>query len=131
MGRVLLYNFREERRRKAVKALLFRLGVPSREIPPEAQGLSLSELLEAENPGEGPEIPAEAFREEMLVMQGLEPRAFHGLLDGLKAAGIRVPLKAVVTEHNLEWSSIRLHAELRAEQEALCGGAAVPDHRKV
>lgn len=130
MGRVLLYNFQEESRRKAVKAVLFRLCIPVREVPPEAQGLPLKTLLGPEMPKAGETAPAESFREEMIVMQGLEPRLFHGFLEGLKAAGIRVPLKAVVTEHNAEWSSLRLHAELRAEHLAMTGRAAVPDRGK-
>ena len=45
MARVLLYNFSDDVRRKKVKALLFRLAVPSREIPPEEQDHPLGYLL--------------------------------------------------------------------------------------
>ena len=65
------------------------------------------------------------FTEEMIVMQDLTSRQFHGFLDGLKAAGIRVPLKAVVTEHNAGWSSGRLCRELKAEHEAMQAGSRI------
>ena len=53
MARVLLYNFRNEARRKKVKALLFRLALPSREVEPEEQGYPLGTLLGASGePGE-------------------------------------------------------------------------------
>ena len=143
MARVLLYNFRNEARRKKVKALLFRLALPSREVEPEEQGYSLGTLLGApgtvyEEPaapeteqGE-PAVPGEAtdepFTEEMLVMHGLAPRQFHGLVDGLRQQGVIVPLKAVVTPHNIQWTSARLHRELSAEHVAMSGKNAAPVH---
>lgn len=127
MARVLLYNFRNEARRKKVKALLFRLALPSREVEPEEQGYPLGTLL-----GEPGEMPGEAtdepFTEEMLVMHGLAPRQFHGLVDGLRQQGVIVPLKAVVTPHNIQWTSARLHRELSAEHAAMSGKNAAPVH---
>ena len=127
MARVLLYNFRNEARRKKVKALLFRLALPSREVEPEEQGYPLGILL-----GEPGEMPGEAadepFTEEMLVMHGLAPRQFHGLVDGLRQQGVLVPLKAVVTPHNIQWTSARLHRELRLEHAAMSGKNAAPVH---
>lgn len=145
MARVLLYNFRNEARRKKVKALLFRLALPSREVEPEEQGYPLRTLLETpgtahEEPaapekeqGE-PEAPesapgeAEPFHEEMLMMHGLNSRQFHGLVDGLRQQGVIVPLKAVVTPHNIQWTSARLHRELRLEHAAMSGKNAAPVH---
>ena len=127
MARVLLYNFRNEARRKKVKALLFRLALPSREVEPEEQAYPLGTLL-----GEPGEMPGEAadepFTEEMLVMHGLAPRQFHGLVDGLRQQGVIVPLKAVVTPHNIQWTSARLHRELRLEHAAMSGKNAAPVH---
>jgi hypothetical protein len=127
MARVLLYNFRNEARRKKVKALLFRLALPSREVEPEEQGYPLGILLgePGEMPGEAAEEP---FTEEMLVMPGLAPRQFHGLADGLRQQGVLVPLKAVVTPHNIQWTSARLHRELSAEHAAMSGKNAAPVH---
>ena len=127
MARVLLYNFRNEARRKKVKALLFRLALPSREVEPEEQGYPLGILLgePGEMPGEAAEEP---FTEEMLVMHGLAPRQFHGLVDGLRQQGVLVPLKAVVTPHNIQWTSARLHQELSAEHAAMSGKNAAPVH---
>ena len=127
MAKVLLYNFTDEKRRRAVKALLLRFAIPCREVSPEAQAYSIGTLLERndlplpENQSE--EI--EPFSDEMLVMQALSPRQFNGLLDGMRQGGVWVPLKAVVTPHNIGWSSRRLYGELRMEQEALrAGGGA-------
>ncbi len=122
MGRVLLFNFTAEARRKKVRALLFRLGLPGREIPPEDQGQTLAALLEeqAHRPEKGK--TEKGFSGEMLVMHGLSPKQFHGLVDGLRAQGLLTPLKAVTTETNLNWTALRLHEELTAEREALEAG---------
>ena len=127
MARVLLFNFTAEVRRKKVKALLFRLGIPSREVPPEEQGMTLGALLNEQglDPGiSGKEETEGRFTGEMLVMHNLTPGQFHGLLDGLKRQGVLVPLKAVTTAANLRWTAVQLHAELMAEREALQAGAA-------
>ncbi len=121
MARVLLYNFRDETRRRKVRALLFRLALPVREVQPAEQGHSLGYLLglPETDPGEAPEQP---FGEEMLVMHDLSPRQFRGLLDGLRQQGILIPLKAVVTPHNVHWTSGTLKTELAAEHAAMNGG---------
>ena len=121
MAEVLLYNLREGERRKKVKALLFCFGIPSRDVRPEEQGLPLAALLgmgeRADTAAAAP--PDSPFTEEMIVMHGLDGRQFHGFLDGMKAAGVRVGLKAVTTGQNLGWSSLRLHEELAEERRAL------------
>ena len=128
MARVLLYNFTDEAKRKKIKAILFRFAVPSREIPPACQGLTLGALLEGAESGEtGAEEPP--FDGEMIVMHDLTARQFNGLLDEMKRQGIRVPMKAVVTEHNIGWTSARLYREISAEREALEGRTAPAEKR--
>lgn len=130
MPKVLLCNLTEEKRRRTVKNLLFRLGIPCREIEPAEQGLPLRAFLtpEAEPaPAEGT-ARERPFGEEMLIMDHLDPRQFNGLLDGMKRAGVRIPLKAVVTPHNIGWSVSRLYRELQAEHEALTAGGTPSRH---
>ena len=140
MARALLYNFTDEKRRRTVKAVLFRMLIPSREVSAAEQGLPLGTVLgEAGFPAAdaGPEngkdtgAPAtdtgsgsmeEApFTDEMLVMHGLTKNQLNGLLDTLKREGISIPLKAVVTPHNIGWSGTRLHREIQAEHAAMTG----------
>ena len=106
-----------------MKALLFRFSVPCREVPAEAQGHPLGYVLGLDGfpPGKAPAEPP--FADEMLVMHGLSKRQFNGLLDGLRQAGVQVPLKAVVTPHNVGWSANQLYAEIRAEHEAMRAAA--------
>ena len=119
MARVLLYNFSDEGRRRTVKAMLFRLKIPCREISPEEQDHSLGYLLGLDGYGPAEKETETPFGEEMLVMYELSPRQFNGLLDGLRRVRMYVPLKAVVTAHNVVWSSGQLKRELEAEHRAM------------
>ena len=119
MARVLLYNFSDDVRRKKVKALLFRLAVPSREIPPEEQDHPLGYLLGLDGYGATEKSGEAPFTGEMLVMHGLSSRQFQGLLDGMRQAGVYVPLKAAATPYNLSWSSLRLQRELQEEHRMM------------
>ena len=125
MARVLLFNLPEDRA-KRVRALLFRLKLTWREVRPEEQGQTVDRLLRAgkDDPGEtaGEASAFEPFSQEMLVMAGLTAAQFHLLLDGLRAQGIRIPLKAVATETNVRWPAVRLYEELKCEAEAMAGG---------
>ena len=118
MATVLLYNFRDPARRMGVKLCLHRLGLRCRDVAPEEQGQPLGRLLGLEGFGDGGGSAA-PFSEEMLVMHGLAPAQFNALLDALRREGLRVALKAVVTDTNVAWSSERLHRELAAEHAAM------------
>ena len=117
MAMVLLYNFQDPARRMAVKLCLHRQGLACRDVAPEEQGQPLGLLLGRE--GFAPGACAAPFREEMLVMHDLSRTQFSALLDALRRAGLFIPLKAVVTETNIAWSSERLHRELAAEHAAM------------
>lgn len=126
-GKVLLYNLKDPEKRMGVKLCLYRLGIPCRDVPPEDFGHPLGYLLE--QPGFAPAAAEESFEDEMLVLCGLPSALFSALLDALRAARVPVALKAVVTEHNIAWSSARLHRELAAEHAAMSRKAKKPIHR--
>ena len=128
MAYALLYNFTDEVRRKKVRALLFRGGIPGREVSPEEQGIPLGVLLGTGEKTSEAERTEKPFREEMLVMHELTQRQFHFLLDGMKQQKVSVPLKAVTTPSNLDWSSARLYRELTAEHRAMTGDGGKPVH---
>ncbi len=130
MARVLLYNFGNEERRKKVKAVLFRAALPSLDISPAEQGHPIGYLLGLKGFSPFPESVTDCFEEEMIVMYELDSRQFHLFLDGLKSAGIQVPLKAVVTGDNVRWSSLKLQKELQAEHRAMTAGSGMPVHEQ-
>lgn len=130
MGTVLLYNLSEPQKRMGVLMLLTRLRLRWREVGPVEQALSLGALLGL--PGyDAASTVADAsaadghiapFSDEMLVMHELNPQQFNALLQGLRRGKTPIALKAVITPHNVAWSSTQLHRELEAERRALGGG---------
>ena len=121
MGQLLLFNIQNPEKQTAIRLTCMKLGLRWREIPPEQQGKSIETLL-AGTEGEETDSDlqaADTFTDEMLLMDGLIQSDFHSLLDNLRLNGQSVRLKAVVTDHNRKWSALRLHRELRAEEEAM------------
>ena len=118
MAQVLLYNIRESDKLVKIKLALYRLGIPCREVPPEDFARPIASLLNEETHPSPPGAP-EAFSEEMLLMDGLSGPTFSAFLDELRTVGASVALKAVLTETNAAWDSLRLQRELSAEHEAL------------
>ncbi len=64
----------------------------------------------AENPP-----PREPSGGEALIFYNFTRQGLDRLLAALKRAGIRIPLKAVVTEHNVQWTVAKLLGELEQE----------------
>ena len=129
MAEVYLYNIRERERLMKTRLVLYRLGLGGREIPPEDFAHPIGYLAGLEGYEASAETP-EPFDGEMLVMNGLSSAQFGAFLNGLRQSGVSVALKAVVTEHNVAWSSSRLYRELSAEHLAMQKAAKRPVHKK-
>ncbi len=62
----------------------------------------------------------EAFEEEMMVFAFLSDKKLNQFLQAMRKNKLpRIPLKAVLTEHNAVWDSAALCRELRREEEAM------------
>lgn len=59
-----------------------------------------------------------AFVEPMLLMHGLSDSMVDTVLAELRAANIRIDLKAITTPTNLAWNAMQIYAELRKERES-------------
>lgn len=69
-------------------------------------------------PGELPVIP-----EEVMVLKQFSSQRLDMLLAGLRRAGVpRIALKAVLTEHNSDWTFYHLYQELKEEHETMTAG---------
>ena len=119
MGLVLLYNIPAGDKLRRIRVALTRLGIPAREVSADEYSHPIGYLagLEGYEPAADP--GGDGFHAEMLVMSGLSPRQFNGLLDGLRSARATVTLKAVVTEHNAAWSSRELYRALQEEHDTM------------
>ena len=118
MAELLLFNIQDPEKKTAIRLTALRLGLLCREIPPERQGETLEALIAGEAADTAP-AERDAFTDELLLMHALPQAEFHELLDTLRREGQSIRLKAVVTEHNKEWTAGRLYRELCAEEEAM------------
>ena len=135
METVLYYNPGRPETMKHVammKSVLVRMGVRIKNIGPEQvlekvgylagmEGFEAAETGTAEikaGPDELPVIP-----EEVMVLKQFSSQRLDMLLAGLRRAGVpRIALKAVLTEHNSEWTFYHLYQELKEEHETMTAG---------
>lgn len=112
---VLLYNLPGPKA-GPLRTLCARQGVRAVEVSPADQGKSIGALLGLPlpaRPGPGT-VPG-----ELLVLSGFTAQALDAFLDGFGPAGVGpIPLKAVVTPHNLAWTGVELYLELLKERRA-------------
>ena len=122
MAKILLYNIRDSEKALCIRLEAARMGAAVRTVEPGELTHPIGYLLGL--PGCLPGLPgtAAAFDDEMLLLEGLRGSELNRFLDALRSRGAAVPLKAVVTEHNLNWSSLRLHRELKKEHMRLSAG---------
>ena len=114
---VLLYLHENGEREKKIKGLLVRLGIRIKAVTEQMQGQTVGYLLSypdfTEQVDEGSQI---SFEEDLMVLKGFSRERMNELLDGFKKLGIqKINLKAVVTEHNLNWKLRDLYNELKEE----------------
>ena len=55
--------------------------------------------------------------EELLIFSGLDGRELNTIVSYLRDAGCNIPLKAMVTQHNKDWTVSALAKELVSEHE--------------
>ena len=117
MAQVLMFNISGEKRQK-IGFAAWKLGIAVRCVPPADFAHPVGYLLGLDGFSPAGEA-AESFEEEMLLMHALSSAQFSGFLDALRRARVPVSLKAVATEHNVDWSAAALCRELRQEHQAM------------
>ena len=116
MGEILLFNIKDPEKLTAIRLTALRLGIRCREVPPAQQSLTIAQLLNGIEAGKVSD--QKSFDEELMLLNALPQADFQELLDVLRREGKTVRLKAVVTEHNRNWTAVQLYHALHAEDEA-------------
>ena len=119
MATVLLYNITSEDKLQTVRKILARVGAQERAVSPDELSHPLGYLagLDGFEPAESDDCAP--FTDEMLVMCSFGKLQFDLFLNMLKKEGVRIPLKAVLTQTNSGWSSLRLYEQIKSEHEAM------------
>lgn len=110
MAQVLAYHFQGPRL-QTLMLLCLRQGTVL--IPVDDDNATLDEVLQKK--AKKPVEKQDGFSEEMLVLCHFSEAQLDMFLHGMKASGLRVPLKAVYTVHNGGWTGCQLYRELRSE----------------
>ena len=116
---VLTFNLPEDVFAR-VRSLSAAFGVRVKAVPPESFTLPVGAM--AGIPAKAVHVPVEHafFVEPMLLMCNLDEAQFNQFLRMLRTPGIpRIPLKAVLTPHNVGWNALMLYEELSREHEAM------------
>ncbi len=121
---ILLYNFSDADRLKKAQRALMPLGLRIKKVDREDYLQPVGYLA-----GKKDIEPVDAvydgdeFAEEMIVMAGLSSKKIDNVIAALRKAGVgRIDYKAVLTDTNEHWDSVRLYNEISGEHEALRGG---------
>lgn len=119
MGMILLYEMNKDRER-AMKDLARSLGHQAKTVDKALYGETLGYLagITGFKRSMTKEVP-EPFKEEMLVLSGMDEEGMELFLAAMKEREVSVSLKAVLTIHNIQWSSRKLHEELLRERESI------------
>ena len=119
---VLFYNL-ENKKGSALRLLCLKLRIRVRAVKSSEYAEPVSALA-----GLAPMTNAacdQDFSDEMVVMVNFGSKLLGQLLNEMRVMHQPgVALKAVLTPANMEWSSVRLHDELRREHEAMRYGQA-------
>lgn len=124
---VLLYGFdRDSQRSNTLYRILEELKLPVRSITEDMLSQTVGWCAQlpgfpAKENGEqegGSNQPAET-KDEAMVLCGLDKKRLDMLLFAMQRENLNVPLKAVMTAHNMTWEFRALLEELKKEREAI------------
>ena len=111
---LLAYNLKDERRQK-IQLIAMRLAIQVRHVQKPEYERPIGDLLSDEETAFTP-YEGEGFPDEMLVMAHFRAGQLNKFLDAFRQ--MRVPpvkLKAVLTDTNRAWHSLKLQEDLKEE----------------
>lgn len=116
---LLCYNLPQESYRK-LRLCAMRLKIRVRAVKPWELSEPLESLVATSQPLAQADPCEGAFADEMLVMAYFPAGMGNAFLRLARQSGVlSIPLKAVLTPTNSQWSSLTLHEEISKEREAI------------
>ena len=119
---VLLYNIDKTDAGKAIISILEKLNVEVIIVKSSDLMSPIGDILGADNFERGTEALTEIPQDDMMVMAGFEDKQVDLLLQIFKEANIPfIPLKAIVTQTNVNWTFMQLLKNVKTEYMELTG----------
>ena len=116
--KVLYFEPQPSEQTAALKTVLVRMGVRIKNVEAVSAGQTVGFLLNRKG-FEPTDETADAPSAPMMVLDGFTEKRLDILLREMKAYGVSVTYKAMVTEHNIGWTLSDLFTELVREHEAM------------
>jgi len=122
---ILCYNLKGTKKGRKLGMLGSFLGFRIKYVEKEEYLKSIGELTGLINGKEttdsqiSEQQDTEAFEEEMIVIQMEDHRMLDKLLFQMRKEKFQIPLKAVVTAQNQNWTSEALYKEIKKEHETM------------
>lgn len=118
---VLLYNLKDSEKGKIINAILPQLGIKIRHVESKDILHPVGYLLTID--GYEPTVKSindEKIEEEMLVIHNFSDEQIQVMLEILKNANVPlIPLKAIVTPTNVDWTFYALYQEIKKEHKMM------------
>lgn len=129
---VLYFTPKKTPQTAALKGLLIRMGIRIKNIAPEQVNEQVGALagiagFEKSGTTADPETVAK-LQEEMLVLCNFSEARLDALLQGMRKSGVRISLKAMLTESNCSWTFLQLYEELQEEHARMNKVAQATDN---
>ena len=126
---VLCYNLKGTTKGRKIVLIFGFLGYRVRHVEEKEYLLPVGEVAEGrtaesinEEAGVETKETEAAFQDEMLLKCPDNERMLDEALLRMRKEKVQVPLKAVLTEINKNWTSVALHDEIMREHEKMTGG---------
>lgn len=118
--KVLMYNIKRDERGNKIRQYLQREGIGAKDVQTAEYLESLGYLLELPMyTKSGLFNMGKTFSEEMLFLAGFTSGLLDDFLAFFTSEGLApVKLKAMLTAHNVSWSSLQLYEELSRERKS-------------
>ena len=119
-AKVLLYRLGEETEKgKQLRAILREMKLLTLTVEANQLGETAGKLASTNAASTDAPAPEYAPEAEFMLLCALGDKQLDRLLANMRRAGISVPYKAVLTEHNTDWKLCKLIEEVTREHEFL------------
>ena len=113
-GIILSYNLTKPHL-QSMDLISRKKGLYLKEVKKEDQIKTIGEILNL-IPGDNNSTKEfKPFEDELLIFCFLNDEEFNYILSNMKSEKINIPLKAMLTEHNISWNSLYLYEHLNEE----------------
>ena len=119
-AKALLYRLGEETGTgRGLRAILAERRIPALTVGEAHLGETVERLVSSNAAASGAPVPETVPEEPFLLLCALGDRQLDRLLADLRRAGVSVPCKAILTEHNRSWTLCKLITEVSREHRMM------------